>query len=160
MIRNAILPDAGAICAIYNPHVTGTIVTFEEQEVSVATMRERISGVTATYPWLVFEENGVVGGYSYASQWRVRSAFRYSVETTVYVAPQFHRRGIGTALYRELIERLRALGMHRAVGGIALPNAASVALHESLGFRKVAHFDESGRKFDRWIDVGYWQLDL
>ena len=160
MIRNATVEDAGAICAIYNPYVLGSTITFEEEEVPVEAMRARIAEVTETYPWLVYEDRGEVGGYAYAARWRHRAAYRHSVETTVYLAPLFQRQGIGRRLYVELIEKLRALGIHRVMGGIALPNAGSVALHERLGFKKVAHFGEVGRKFDRWIDVAYWQLDL
>jgi phosphinothricin acetyltransferase len=160
MIRSATIEDAGAICSIYNPYVVGTTITFEDQEVSAEVMRARIAEVTVALPWLVFEAEDEVGGYAYATRWRARAAYRYSVETTVYLAPRFQRRGIGKKLYRELIEKLRGLGVHRAMGGIALPNAGSVALHEKLGFKKVAHFEEVSRKFDRWIDVGYWQLSL
>jgi L-amino acid N-acyltransferase YncA len=160
MIRTATVGDAAAICAIYNHYVAETTVTFETEPVSVADMSARIAEVTAIFPWLVFEEGGAIGGYAYAARWRPRTAYRHSVESTVYLAPHFQRRGIGTLLYRELIEKLRALGVHQVIGGAALPNPGSVALHERLGFRKVAHFAEVGRKFDRWIDVGYWQLAL
>ena len=85
---------------------------------------------------------------------------RFSVETTVYVAPGHMRRGLGAALYRQLIDELRVRGVHAAVGGIALPNAASIALHEKLGFKKIGQFVEIGRKLDRWVDVGYWELIL
>jgi L-amino acid N-acyltransferase YncA len=101
-----------------------------------------------------------VVGWAYATAWKSRSAYRFSVETTVYVAASHQRRGVGGALYRKLIEDLRARKLHSVVGGIALPNEGSVALHEKLGFRKIAHFAEVGRKLDRWIDVGYWQLIL
>jgi L-amino acid N-acyltransferase YncA len=160
MIRSVSIEDAGAICAIYNPYVVGATITFEEQEVPVETMRARIADSTVALPWLVLEAEGELGGYAYATRWRVRAAYRYSVETTIYLAPRFQRRGFGMKLYGELIEKLRGLGIHRAMGGIALPNAGSVALHERMGFRKVALFEEVGWKFDRWIDVGYWQLNL
>lgn len=160
MIRCATVEDAGAICSIYNPYVTGTTVTFEEEAVTVDAMRARIAEVNAIFLWLVFEEHGEIGGYAYATRWRARAAYRYSAEITVYLAPRFQGRGIGTQLYAELIARLEAQGVHQVIGGVALPNPASVALHERLGFRKVAHFAEVGRKFDRWIDVGYWQLAL
>ena len=160
MIRNATVEDAAAICAIYNLYVLGSTITFEEQAVPVEAMRGRITEVMEAYPWLVYEDLGRIGGYAYATRWRPRAAYRFSAETTVYLAPDFQRRGIGRQLYVELIEKLRALGVHRAMGGIALPNAGSVALHERLGFKKVAHFPEVGRKFDRWIDVAYWQLEL
>ena len=99
-------------------------------------------------------------GYAYATPWRVRSAYRFSVESSVYVSPDHPRKGVGTRLYRQLIDELRARGLHMVIGGIAQPNEASVALHEAMGFKKVAHFSEVGMKFGRWIDVGYWELKL
>jgi phosphinothricin acetyltransferase len=160
MIRPANPSDAAAICRIYNPFVTESTVTFEENAVTDEEMQKRIADVSTALPWLVLEEAGVVVAYAYATRWRVRSAYRFSVESTVYVDSGSHRRGFGRRLYLELIRQLRALGLHRVLGGIALPNPCSVGLHESLGFRKIAHFDEVGFKFGRWIDVGYWELSL
>ena len=160
MIRPATSADAAAIAAIYNHYVTGTTITFEEEAVSVAEMAARIANVTAQFPWYVWERDGEVAGYAYATPWRVRSAYRFSVETTVYVAPGHARKGIGLQLYASLIETLRGNGIQVALGGIAQPNPASVALHERLGFEKVAHFKRVGRKFEQWIDVGYWELQL
>jgi phosphinothricin acetyltransferase len=160
MIRPCTSRDAAAICEIYNSFVRDTIITFEETPVSTAEMAQRISDVTARFPWLVAEEQGAIAGYAYATPWKARSAYRFSVETTVYVAPGHVRRGVGAALYRDLIAALRKLDVHCAVGGIALPNPASVALHEKLGFKKIGQFVEVGRKFDRWVDVGYWELIL
>lgn len=161
MIRPASVADADAIASIYNHYVRETVVTFEEEPVSAADMAGRIAEVAATsLPWLVAEQAGSVVGYARATKWRPRSAYRYSVETTIYLAPAHLGNGIGTQLYRELLEQLKHRGLHLAIGGVALPNAASVALHEKLGFRKVAHFGEVGFKFGRWIDVAYWQLPL
>lgn len=160
MIRLATSADASAIAAIYNHYVTGTTITFEEEPVSVTEMAARIENVNAQFPWYVWENDGEVAGYAYASPWRVRSAYRFSVETTVYVAPGRARQGIGLKLYASLIEALRGKGIQVALGGIAQPNAASVALHERMGFEKVAHFKRVGRKFGQWIDVGYWELQL
>ena len=111
-------------------------------------------------PWLVCEDAGLVVGYAYATTWKSRCAYRYSAETSVYLSQQCVRKGIGSKLMQELIVRLRALVLHSILAGIALPNEASIALHEKLGFEKVAHFKEVGRKFDRWIDVAYWELIL
>ncbi len=108
----------------------------------------------------MWDDGGAVVGWAYATAWKARSAYRFSVETTVYVAASHQGRGIGAALYGALLGDLRGRELHSAVGGIALPNPASVALHEKLGFKKIAHFAEVGRKFDRWVDVGYWQLIL
>jgi L-amino acid N-acyltransferase YncA len=160
MIRACAAADAAAICAIYNAYVLDTVITFEEEPVAVAEMARRIEEVSTRFPWLVAEESGVILGYAYATPWKARSAYRFSVESTVYVASGHMGRGVGTALYRELIGELRKLGVHCAVGGIALPNPASVALHEKLGLKKIGQFVEIGRKLDRWVDVGYWELIL
>lgn len=157
-IRAVALSDAERIAAIYHHYVTDTIVTFEEEPVASSDIAARIARVTARHPWIVYEENGRVIGYAYADLWRSRSAYRRSVETTVYVDPHELGRGIGSALYPILLGELRARDVHCAIGAIALPNDASVALHERFGFTKVGQMQDVGRKFDRWIDVGYWQL--
>jgi phosphinothricin acetyltransferase len=160
-IRDASVEDAESIASIYNHFVLTTSISFEEAEVPVMEMAGRIADLQASgLPWLVAELDGVVAGYAYATKWRVRHAYRFSVETSVYLAPEKAGKGIGTALYEVLLARLRDGGYHLAIGGIALPNAASVALHEKLGFEKVAQFREVGFKFGQWTDVGYWQLVL
>ncbi|HUG10956.1 MAG TPA: arsinothricin resistance N-acetyltransferase ArsN1 family B [Opitutaceae bacterium] len=161
LVRAATPQDAAAIRDIYNHYVRDTIVTFEEKPVSVGEMRTRIRLIDSIgLPWLVAESGGSVVGYAYANKWKERSAYRQSVETTVYLSTDCTGRGIGRLLYTQLVAELRRLGYHAIIGGIALPNAASVGLHESMGFKKVAHFEQVGRKFDRWIDVGYWQLTM
>jgi phosphinothricin acetyltransferase len=161
MIRDAAPADAAAVAAIYNHYIEHTVITFEVDALGDDDMRARIAKVqSAGYPWLVWDEAGEVRGYAYARQFRDRAAYEHSAEATVYLALGATRRGIGSALYGELVSRLRAGGTHLVVGGIALPNEASVALHESLGFTRVGTFNEIGRKFDRWIDVGFWQLGL
>jgi len=162
VIRDACPADAEAIAAIYNPYIAGSCISFEEEPVPVDDMRARIAAVQdGGLPWLVLETaGGAVAGYAYASKWRVRHAYRFSVESTVYLARDSTGKGYGTALYTALLQRLREAGCHVAIGGIALPNGASVALHERMGYKKVAHFGEVGWKFGAWIDVGYWQLTL
>ncbi len=160
MIRDASVADAESVCAIYNPYILETVITFEEEPVSAEAMGKRIADVTVVYPWLLFVEGEQVLGYAYARKFHERAAYRHTVETAVYVAQGGHGKGAGTALYRELLARLKPLNVHTALGGIALPNEKSVALHEKLGFKKVAHYEEVGRKFGRWIDVGYWQVKL
>jgi L-amino acid N-acyltransferase YncA len=159
-VRNCHAGDAGAITAAYNEYIRDTVITFEETPVSTDEMARRITDIGARYPWLVAEHGGAVVGWAYAGEWKARSAYRFSVETTVYVAAGQHGRGIGTALYEALLAELKARKLHSAVGIIALPNPASVALHEKLGFKKIGHFAEVGWKFGRWVDVGYWQLIL
>ena len=160
-VRAVTAADAGAVAGIYNHYVLETVVTFEEEPVTSDEMSRRIDEVrAASLPWFVAERAGAIAGYAYASRWKARSAYRFSSEVTVYLAPEQGRRGIGSALYAELLSALRGSGLHAAIGGIALPNEASVALHERFGFKKVAHFEQTGFKFNRWIDVGYWQLIL
>jgi phosphinothricin acetyltransferase len=161
MLRPATPADAAAIASIYNHYVLNTIVTFEEEAVSAAEIAQRIQEVQAAgRPWFVWDENGRILGYSYASGWKSRCSFRYSLETTVYLDQTFTGRGLGTKLYTALIDALRAAKFHALIGGISLPNEASVALHEKLGFKKIGHFQQVGYKFDQWIDVGYWELLL
>ena len=160
LIRRVAPGDAGEIAAIYNHHVVNTVVTFEEIPVEEDAMRARIAEIDASHAWFVAVADGRIGGYAYASAWRARSAYRRSVETTVYVGRDQVGRGFGRALYDALLRELAQRGFHCAMGGIALPNDASVALHERMGFAKVAHFREVGWKLGRWIDVGYWQRTL
>ena len=157
-IRDAGAEDAKAICDIYNHYIEHTFITFEETLLKVDEMRQRIEDVAAQQlPWLVAESNGAIAGYAYAGKWKGRCAYRHTVEITVYLAQDFTGRGLGVQLYGALFDRLRAGSIHVAIGGIALPNAASVALHEKMGMKKVAHFEQVGHKFGEWIDVGYWQ---
>jgi phosphinothricin acetyltransferase len=158
VIRSATPDDGDAIATIYNHYVAHTIVTFEDETVSAGQMAGRIADANAqALPWLMLEEAGSIVGYAYASQWKPRSAYRYAVEVTVYLAPDAAGRGFGTQLYAALFAQLRSRGIHTAIGGIALPNPGSIALHEKFGMTKIAHFAEVGCKFGRWIDVGYWQ---
>src|SRR5579863_5695443 len=150
-IRRVVAEDADAIVGIYNHYVAQTIITFEEEPVSASEMRQRIADIqSALLPWLVAEHDGTVVGYAYASKWRVRKAYRFSTEVTAYLDPDFSGRGIGSMLYVALLSALRERNIHAAMGGIALPNQTSVALHEKLGFKKVAHFEQVGFKFNRW----------
>ena len=158
MIRPAQAGDAEALAAIYNPYITGSTITFEEVPLAPAALAARVAEVQAAgLPWLVLEDGGEVQGYAYATRWRARSAYRFSVETSIYLRQGQAGRGLGRRLYEALFDALRPLGVHVVIGGIALPNDASVALHERLGMKPVARFEQVGRKFDRWIDVGYWQ---
>ena len=161
MIRSATAHDGGAVADIYNYYVRETVVTFETDAVPGDAMAQRIAeALAAGHPFLVSEADGVIDAYAYATAWKVRDAYRFSREVTVYVRQGREGRGLGSALYALLIPQLRAQGVHALLGGIALPNAGSIALHEKFGFEKVAHLREVGRKFDRWVDVGYWELLL
>ena len=160
-IRSASPADAAAICRIYNPYIATSVITFEETAVVEPEMAQRIADVAAAdLPWLVLEVDGELVGYAYATRWRVRMAYRFSVESTIYLDPSVSGKGLGSVLYDALLRALRERALHLVIGGIALPNESSVGLHEKMGFQKVAHFSEVGMKFGRWIDVGYWELNL
>jgi L-amino acid N-acyltransferase YncA len=160
-IRAATSADADRICTIYNHYIATTTISFEEEPVTPADMAQRIADVgAANLPWLAMVEGDKLIGYAYATKWRVRAAYRYAVESSVYLDPDHAGKGAGTPLYEALLAELRQRGLHLVIGGIAQPNEASVRLHERLGFTKVAHFSEVGLKFGRWVDVGYWQLKL
>ncbi|MFM9944876.1 MAG: arsinothricin resistance N-acetyltransferase ArsN1 family B [Bacteroidia bacterium] len=157
MIRNAEPKDAKAICDIYNYYVLNTIVTFEEDMVQAEDMAERIKTVLEKYTWLVFENEGEIVGYAYAGEWKSRCSYRFSVESSVYLKHGLSGQGIGSKLYSALFKALEKTDIHAIIGGISLPNEGSIALHEKFGFEKVAQFKEVGFKFDKWIDVGYWE---
>ncbi len=160
-IRSAGELDADRIAQIYNHYVIHTTVTFEEDAVSGGEMVARIQAVrAASLPWIVAEMESGLAGYACASRWKDRCAYRFSAETSVYVTPDAFGCGLGESLMRSLIRELMDSGWHALIAGIALPNEASIRLHEKIGFRKVAHFPQVGRKFGAWIDVAYWQLLL
>jgi len=158
MIRDCTDADVPRICDIYNHYIRETVITFEETPLPVAEMARRVAEVRQRFPWLVIEFDGKIGGYAYGSLWKTRSAYRHAIESTIYLAADAVGRGLGTALYSALLEKLSQCDVHRVLGCIALPNEPSVALHEKLGFKKIGIFDEVGRKFGRWVDVGYWEL--
>jgi len=160
MIRQVCLSDAQSICNIYNEYIENSTITFEETPVTAEEMTKRIEEATRNYPWLVYETDKRVVGYVYARRWRERAAYRNSVEAGIYLHPEFVGKGIGTEMMKELLKVLKEKSFHVVISGIALPNAASIELCEKFGFIKVAHFNEVGYKFDRWIDVGYWELIL
>lgn len=160
MLRGCTPTDAAQICDIYNYYVRESVITFEETPVVESEMARRIADITARLPWLVWEENGTILGYAYAGPWKARAAYRHSVESSIYLAQDATARGLGSRLYLALIADLRQRGFHCVIGGTALPNPASAALHEKLGFTKVAEFREVGFKLGRWVDVAYWQLIL
>jgi phosphinothricin acetyltransferase len=159
-IRDARPTDATAICDIYNPYVLETTHTFEEMPVTESLMLERLKPCIERGRWFVYELDSKVVGYAYANEWKARSAYRFTVETSVYVAKEYVGKGIGRQLYTRLIEKLKADDIHAIIGGISLPNPASIALHESMGFKKVAHYNEIGFKKGIWLDVGYWQYEV
>lgn len=160
MIRTVLPADAADICAIYNPHVLHSQVTFEETAVSCEEMTGRIQRISEQYPYIVYEEDGQLRAYAYADQWRSRSAYRKTAETTIYVHEDAQGRNIGYTLYKALLEEMRRLEFHIAIGVITLPNDASEALHKKFHFRPAGIFHEVGRKNNRWLDVAFWELNL
>ncbi|MEZ4376259.1 MAG: N-acetyltransferase family protein [Polyangiaceae bacterium] len=161
MIRDAVVEDAGVLAQIYNHYVTETVITFEEEPVTPELLWTRVSAVQRKgLPWLVLEHASEIVGYAYAAPWKERSAYRFSVESSVYLSPKRTGGGFGKELYQALFTRLREGETHVIIAGIALPNPASVALHERFGFRASGVFRQVGFKFDRWVDVGYWELVL
>ena len=161
LFRDASEADAATLAAIYNPFITDTVVTFEEAPVTADDMAGRVRALQAQdLPWRVVEQQGRVLGYAYGGLWRSRAAYRHVAESAIYLGEAARGRGLGTQLYRDLFEALRLRDMRVVMGVIALPHPASVAFHERLGFRRAGLFTRVGYKFDRWIDVGYWQLEL
>ncbi len=157
VIRSASVADAPSIQAIYAPYVEWTIISFEEVPPSVEEMALRIAACLEAYPYLVAEREGRVVGFAYGGRHRTRPAYRWSVDVSIYVAEHERRSGIGRALYDDLLSKLADQGYHAAFAGIGLPNPASIALHEALGFEPVGVYREVGFKFGRWHDVGWWQ---
>lgn len=160
MIRLARADDAAAIHAIYAPSVTHGVATFETAPPGVPAMRERIVARLAQYPWLVWESDGEVLAYAYASRFRERAAYDWIAETSIYVREDAHRRGIARCLYGVLLEAMRLQGINQAVGVITLPGEASVRMHETMGFAPAGVWRQSGYKLGRWWDVGVWQKTL
>ncbi|ORT50175.1 phosphinothricin acetyltransferase [Vibrio sp. qd031] len=159
-IRIAEISDANEIANIYNHYITESTITFEESTVSVNQMKERIETLLGSgFPWIVLEGDSKIIGYAYASPWNSRTAYRFTVESTIYLDPQASGKGNGRRLYTNLLNRLYKQEIRNVMGVIALPNPSSIALHESLGFNKVGEFSNIGFKFEREISVGYWQLE-
>jgi phosphinothricin acetyltransferase len=158
-IRAATRADAAAIAEIYNWYVAHTVITFEVDPVSADEMARRIEAVLAAHEWLVLDRKGEVLGYAYAGRFRERAAYSLATESTIYLRHGHEGKGLGGPLYAELVRRTFARGYRHLVGAIALPNDPSVRLHERLAFVKAGHLFRIGRKFDRWIDVGNWQLE-
>ncbi len=157
-IRRAKSDDAGQIAEIYNYYILNTHHTFETEPLSAEEMRERVDEICENYPYLVAEENGEILGYVYATQFKLRQAYKHSVEASIYVKNQAKQKGIGSQLYEKLLAELAETDVHAIMAGISLPNEASVKFHEKLGYEKVAHFKEVGYKLGRWVDVGFWEM--
>jgi len=159
-VRIATRDDAESIAAIYAPYVRETAISFDEEPPAPDAMARRIASTLETYPFLVFDGGDGVSGFAYGSVHRAKPAYRWSVETTVYAPRHLHRRGIGRALYAELLDILTRQGFHAAFAGIVPPNEGSVGLHEALGFVHIGTFAEIGFKHGRFHDLGWWRRTL
>jgi L-amino acid N-acyltransferase YncA len=159
-IRLAADRDAAAIAEIYRPIVESTAISFETEPPSQEEMRRRIEDTLPFYPWLVYERGGDVVGFAYGTKHRVRAAYRWSVDTSVYIHAQARRSGVGRALYASLFGILAAQHYFNAFAGITLPNQASVALHEHVGFQLLGVYRNAGHMLGKWHDVGWWQREL
>ena len=160
MIRKVKQDDAHDIALIYNYYIENSTITFETETVSTEEMSERITAISGKYPYFVHEESGKVVGYCYVSQWKKKAAYNKTVESTIYIDKTFQGKGIGHALMNKLINELRENSFHAIIACITTPNPTSVRLHEELGFRQVSEFKEVGYKFEKWLNIGDWELIL
>lgn len=160
LLRPTTAADLDAIADLTNLYIRTTPIHFAYDPVTVQELDELWRSTVATYPWFTAEVDRRFAGYAKAGVWRSRAAYQWTAEAGIYVQPEFHAKGIGTALYRAVIDDLRRRGFHSVIGGVTLPNPASERLHESLGFEFVGRFKHAGHKFNQWHDVGFWQLML
>ncbi|HVF76660.1 MAG TPA: GNAT family N-acetyltransferase [Solirubrobacteraceae bacterium] len=161
LVRDADPERDGAVCAaIYAPYVEGSGVSFEDVAPTAEQFTALIAESVRRYPWLVLEHDGAVAGYAYASQHHPRSGYRWAADVAVYVDPAWQGRGVGRRLYTALFDLLRRQGLRSAIAGIALPNDASIGLHEAFGFELVGTYRAIGWKAGAWRDVSWWQLQL
>lgn len=160
MIRSVKISDAKDIVNIYNYYVLNTNITFEEEELTIKDMEDRIIEKTKNHPWIVYEEDNKVIGYAHLSQWHNKSAYKFSNESSIYLDINSRGKKIGIKLYEELLRLAKEYNIHTIVAGITIPNDASIGIHERLGFEKIAEFKEIGFKNNQWLDVGYWQKIL
>ena len=158
MIRPIHINDVEQLLDIYNYYVKNTIVTFDIEPLTIEIFKKKVELISNIFPFIVFEENNEILGYAYGSKWRKKPAYNHTVESTVYIKHNTQGKQIGTKLYTELLKQLKQQKFHTVIGGLTLPNEASVKLHKKFGFKEVAHFKQVGYKFNTWLDVGFWQL--
>lgn len=159
-IRMATPADAPAICAIYAPFITGAATSFEQEVPSAQEMQQRIADTQTMHPWLVLDVDGTVAGYAYAGLHRKREAYQWATETSVYVAEDFRKRGVATALYTTLLHLLKVQGFQVVFAGMTLPNPGSAGFHAAMGFREFAVYERVGYKFGQWWATSWWRLEL
>ncbi len=159
-IRLCTEKDAAGILSIYAPYIENTSFTFETETPSVSDFAQRISTYLQTWPWLVYEQDGVIAGYAYATRHRERTAYQWCTESSVYIHDDYQQKGIARALYSSLFAILEKQGFRNVYAVINLPNPKSVAFHESCGFEYFATYEHVGYKLGRWKNVGWWKLTL
>lgn len=160
-IRQTVLSDAERICEIYNHYVNNTVISFEVTPVFPEEMERRIFDILdCENLYYVIENEEKVLGYVYLSQWLPRRAYSMTKEVSIYIDKDYSGKGLATLLYEHIFKNIDRNSVHTLISGIALPNPASVRLHEKFGFKQVSETEETGRKFGRWIDVGHWQIIL
>lgn len=163
IVRDAHTTDTVAFCEIYNPYILETAITFEEQALDPSILNDRLQQTQHIgLPWLVLEDPSThtVLGYAYAAPWKARSAYRYTVESSIYLAKSIQGQGFGQILYGHLLERLQQQQLHTVIAILAMPNPGSVAFHKAMGFQQTGHLTQVGFKFNQWWDVTYWQRHL
>ena len=160
MIRPVHQKDASAIANLYNYYVINTTITFEETPINKKEMGNRIQNHQPEHHWMVVDLDNKIVGFAVANSWKNRSAYRFTKEISVYIAPNNQRNGWGKQLYTKLLKILQKEGIHTVLAGITIPNESSIKFHESMGFEKVGHFKETGFKKKKWLDVGYWEKKL
>jgi len=160
LIREVHIQDAQQLVDIYNYYVLNSVVTFDDIPFESSLFEDKIKTVASQFPFYVYEENDEILGYAYANKWRLKPAYKHTVESTVYLKHTAVGKQIGTKLYSHLLKELKKQNYHAIIGGVSLPNDVSIKLHENLGFKKVAHYNEVGLKFNKWVDVAFWQLNF
>jgi L-amino acid N-acyltransferase YncA len=156
-IREVMAKDHEQMLAIYNHYITQSIITFDKEPYTLVQMTTKIEAAQKDYPVLVAYQDDVILGYAYASQWKTKAAYKHSAETTIYMHPEYHGKGMGLRLYNALLTSLPLFDIVNAVACITIPNEKSIKLHQKLGFEKVGRFEQVGYKNEQWIDVEYWQ---
>jgi phosphinothricin acetyltransferase len=160
MIRQIALSDCNSIMEIYNYYIETTTITFEEIPITAKDMETRILEIIKHFPFIIYEEEGNKHGFAYVNTFQSRSAYRFTLEDSIYLRDGYIGKGIGKILLNELINEVKKTETHSIIAKIALPNERSVKLHETFNFKNVGILREVGKKFDKWIDVGYWELIL
>ena len=159
-IRQVTKADAEQCLRIYQYYADNTAFSFEESAPTVGQMVQRIGAITREYPWLVYDDNHIISGYAYASQFRPRPAYRWTAEVTIYLSDNSKGSSIASALYQQLFARLIEQGFYNAIAVITEPNPESEMFHQKMGFEKIGIFKSIGYKLGHWNDIGWWQKRL